>query len=145
MQIKALALHPTHGKLMIPQRPPRAAEDGLHRIYAEDGRVFAFRADLRAKSSVKAADLLEDGRLLVLEKLTKEPLPLFQLRLVMLASCHEARPCDPVAWPIQLPHDAAALNLEGLACLSRDLCVLANDNANERDTASQLVLLALPH
>lgn len=142
--VEALVLHPTYGKLVIPQRPPRQTQEGLHRIYAEDGRVFAFRADPREQSSVKAADLLGAGRLLVLEKLSPQGVPRFQLRLVELASCDEAGPCDPEAWPVRLPDSAAGLNLEGMACLSHDLCVLANDNAGDRDAGSHLVLLALP-
>lgn len=142
--IEALVLHPTHGKLAIPQRPPRGAPDGLHRIHAGDGRVFGFLADRRGTSSVKAAELLGEDRLLLLEKLSDGGRSRFQLRLVVLASCPAARPCDPETWPLRLPRDAAGLNLEGLACLFSDLCVLVNDNAHQPGLESQLILVALP-
>jgi hypothetical protein len=142
--IEALVLHPTHGKLVVPQRPPRGEQEGLHHVHAGDGRIFAFFADRRGDSSVKAAELLGEGRLLVLEKLSDGSRTRFQLRLVLLASCPEAKPCDPAAWPIALPRDAAELNLEGLACLYGDLCVLVNDNGHTPGTESRLVLVALP-
>lgn len=141
--IEALAWHPRHGRLFVPQRPLRDDPPELHLIHADDGRRFALRADARAPSRIKAADTPVEGELLLLEKLKTADGDRFQLRRLRLADCPAEQPCDPPAWPIA-PSATDGLNVEGLACLGPRLCLLVNDDGRPALPGSVLLLIELP-
>jgi hypothetical protein len=141
--IEAMASHPQHGRLLVPQRPLRDTPAGIHHVVAEDGSVFALRADARAPSRIKAADAPVEGELLLIEKLKLVGGDRVQLRRMKLADCPESRPCDPPAWAVE-GELADGLNLEGLACIGPRLCLLVNDDGPPAPPGSWLLLVELP-
>jgi Esterase-like activity of phytase len=134
--VEAIECHPRHGLLAAPQRPIPPHGRELHRAYAADGRVWAWRA-AHDRSTVKAMHLLGDRRLLVLERLNTEHGEHPALREIDLTSCNEQSPCDP---PVVVLDDArlAGERYEGLACRDERLCWIVSDG-----TTSRLALLRL--
>jgi hypothetical protein len=143
--VEALAWYPRHGAVAAPQRPLTAHLPGTHRIYAGDGSVWAFTADRRGPSSVKAIERLGDASLLVLEKVRTPTGDASILREVTLAVCGEHRPCNPPTLALHGSGIDSSHNFEGLACISRDLCLLVTDDGKIGSAPGSLALVRLDY
>ncbi len=141
--VEAVVRHPRHGVLVAPQRPLDGEAPGLHRVFAGDGSSWTLKAQPGGRSSLKAADLPDAGRLYLLEKLrTNDGLRWF-IRLVDLAACAGREPCEAEAVAVSDARLDAGLNFEGLACVAADLCLLVNDSGPAPGAPTLLVLLRL--
>lgn len=140
--VEALAWHDRHGLMAAPQRPLRGSPPGVHHVYSGSGRSWAFTAHRGGRSSIKAIELVDEGRLLVLEKVKLSDGHLTVLRELRLDACASEAPCDAPAALLQdsqlMPDD----NFEGMACLDVDLCLLVTDSGGSSSGRS---LIALVH
>lgn len=143
--VEALTWHPVHGLLASPQRPMAGeAQVQVHRIHGAR-TDFAFVA-ARGRSTVKALELLDGRRMLVLERLSARRAEGQASRTVLreldLSTCTPAAPCDPAVHvlPDLLGPDESA---EGLACLPDGLCLLATDRGPR--APSRLLLFQWPN
>ena len=141
--VEAMAWHSRHGLVAAPQRPLQGHAPSIHRIYASEGTVWAFIADRRGLSSVKAMESLGEGQLLVLEKVRTPAGDVSVLREIALAACSEVSPCDPPALALHHPEIDSRHNFEGLACIARDLCLLVTDDGKPGSAPGTLALVRL--
>ena len=141
--VEALSWHLTEGLLAAPQRPLRGTARGIHRIYATSGRIWAFKAHQPARSSVKAIEVLDGNRLLVLEKVNLAKGHLTVLRELSLDSCTPAQPCDAPAVELDDPRIQPDDNFEGLTCLDAHRCLLVTDSGNASSGRTLLALVRL--
>jgi Esterase-like activity of phytase len=128
--VEAIECHPRHGLLAAPQRPIPPHGRELHRAYAADGRVWAWRA-ANGRSTVKAMHLIGERRLLVLERLNSEVGEHPALREIDLDACSEAAPCNPAVVRLDDPR-LGGERYEGLACRDDRLCWIVSDGALPR-------------
>lgn len=141
--VEALAWHGRHGLVAAPQRPLRGSPPGVHRVYAGSGQVWAFLTYPGGRSSIKAIELVDEGRLLVLEKVKQGDGHLTVLRELRLDGCARDVPCNAPAALLQdsqlLPDD----NFEGMACIAIDLCLLVTDSGGSSAGRTLLTLVHL--
>lgn len=141
--VEALAWHGRHGLMAAPQRPLRGSPPGVHHVYAGSGQVWAFTAYPGGRSSIKAVELVDDGRLLVLEKIKQGDAHLTVLRELRLDRCAREAPCNAPAAQLKhskiLPDD----NFEGMACVGNDLCLLVTDSGGSSSGRTLLALVQL--
>lgn len=140
--VEALAWHPRHGVIVVPQRPARGETARAHLLVAADGRAWTL-PPAGDRASIKAAHVDAQGRLLLLEKIASAPLPgRWWLREVDLARC-TAIACDapPVALPVGSLADDD--NLEGLACRDDGHCLLVSDDGRLAAPRTRLLWVAL--
>lgn len=141
--VEALARHPRHGLVHVPQHAARGAAGRLHHIVAEDGRRWTLPA-AGDRASIKAAHVDVEGRLLLLEKLGRAALPQrWWLRELRLDGCAADGRCETV--PVALPTDLLADddNLEGLACRDDAHCLVVSDDGRLAGPRTRLLWLAL--
>jgi Esterase-like activity of phytase len=134
--VEAIECHPRHGLIAAPQRPIPPHGRELHRAYAADGRVWAWRA-AHGRSTVKAMHRVGERRLLVLERLNTDNGEHPALREIDLTACTEATPCNPPLVVLDDPR-LAGERYEGLACRDALLCWIVSDGE-----APRLALLRL--
>ena len=65
--LEAVALHPTHGLLVAAEAPLEGEAAGHHRVVAAD-RSWSFPSYPAHNARLKGMDVMDDGRLLVLER-----------------------------------------------------------------------------
>lgn len=140
--VEALTWHPLHGLMAAPQRPLRGSPPGVHQVYARSGQVWAFVAHPGGPSSIKAIELVDPGRLLVLEKVKQGAAHLTVLRELALDGCPREAPCAAPAALLQDPRIGPGDNFEGLACIDREQCLLVTDSGG---SSAGRTLLALVH
>ena len=138
-RFEAIAFHSDHGLLAIRQRPTA----GLHRIHAQDGRQWAFRALDDARSSIRGMHLVDAERLLVLERTSIDGQRNAYLREIDLSRCAAAQLCNPAGAPIRHPALRTDENFEGLACIDASLCLVASDDGDLDVPRTVLMLLRL--
>ncbi|MCW5636169.1 MAG: esterase-like activity of phytase family protein [Rubrivivax sp.] len=142
--IEAIAWHPRHGLLAVRQHGLAADRQAdVHRVVAADGRHWALRATPGGRASVKALHLVDDTRLLVLEKLTGGGQRRMLLRELDLRACASDAPCEAAAAEIDRRTFDADDNFEGLACLDASLCLIASDDGRHAQPRTVLALLWL--
>jgi hypothetical protein len=140
--VEALARHPRHGLVVVPQRPAKGG-GRAHLIVAEDGRAWTL-PPAGERASIKAAHVDARGRLLLLEKLAAAALPgRWWLREVDLDACAADGRCE--APPVALPSERLADddNLEGLACRDDAHCLVVSDDGPLPAPRTRLLWLAL--
>jgi uncharacterized protein YjiK len=129
--VEALACHARYGIVAAPQR----ALDGngaVHHLYASSGRQWAFLADSAGASTIKAFHLIDDRRLLVLEKVATDPLH----RTVL-------RELNPPLLAIAGGGIDDKDNFEGLACRDEHHCWLVSDGDANDGTRTVLAHVTL--
>lgn len=142
--VEAVAWHVRHGLLVARQYGmPADAAARLHRVLATDGRSWTMHATPGGRASVKAMHLLDEHRLLLLEKVAGGGSRRLFLRELDLRACAAERPCDAAAAQIDLRGFRADDNFEGLACLAIDLCLIASDDGGHARPRTVLALLLL--
>lgn len=138
--VEAIAWHPAHGLVVVPQR---AGAEG-HALLAEDGRRWHLPAGSGGRASVKAAHVTAAGRLLLLEKIDPSGLPpRWVLREVDLATCTPVGHCQAAAVPVPTEGLQRDDNLEGLACRDDGHCLLITDDGRLSAPRTVLLWLAL--
>lgn len=143
--IEAIAWHPRHGVLAATQWPSAADRArGWHRVVAADGRAWVWAgAPANAAASIKALHLLDERRLLVLEKWRIGARRVPVLRMLELTSCGAPTLCDAPPAVIEHPLLTADDNFEGLACLDARLCVIASDDGRRAAPRTVFALIGL--
>lgn len=140
--VEALACHARYGIVAAPQR----ALDGngaVHRVYSSAGRQWAFLADPAGASTIKAFHLIDDQRLLVLEKVATDPLHRTVLRELNLDVCLPATPCNPPLLVVSGTGIDDKDNFEGLACRDERHCWLVSDGDVNDGTRTVLAHVTL--
>ncbi len=138
--VEALAWHPAHGLVVVPQR---GAADG-HRLLAEDGRRWTLPAGGAGRVSIKAAHVTAAGRLLLLEKIDPPGTPpRWVLREVDFAACTPAGRCEAAVVAVPTEGLQRDDNLEGLACRDDGHCLLISDDGRLSAPRTVLLWLAL--
>ncbi len=137
--VEALAWHPRHGLVVVPQRPAQVNGAAHHVLASEDGHVWTLPTG-GPRASIKAAHVDAAGRLLLLEKLTdRGKAPRWLLRELDLAACAAGGVCPSATVPIPGEALAADDNFEGLACSDDAHCLVVSDDG--RLGAPRTVLL----
>jgi Esterase-like activity of phytase len=141
--IEALAWHGRHGLMAALQRPLRGSPPGVHHVHAGSGRSWASIAYPGGRSSIKAIEPVDEGRLLVLEKVKLDGGHLTVLRELRLDGCAREAPCDA---PAALLRDSQLLpddNFEGMACVDVDLCLLVTDSGGSSAGRTLIALVRI--
>ncbi|MDP3612414.1 MAG: esterase-like activity of phytase family protein, partial [Rubrivivax sp.] len=145
--VEALAHHERYGLVAVTQRPRADDPPGMHVVHAGDATRRHIAMQPGGRSTLKAADL-RGNRLRLLEKLDPDvpgaPLRFVLRELDLARACDAAAPCPGPAWELDDPR-LAGHNLEGLACLDDEYCVLVSDSAGPSAARPTLfVLVRLP-
>jgi hypothetical protein len=141
--VEAIEVHPSHGVIAVLQRPNETARPIVHRLHAADGRSWAVLADRSARASIKGMHLLDDRRIVLLEKLRVGETNRAVLREVNLDGCAATAPCDPPSLPLTDAGLKDADNAEGIACISTTLCLIATDDGASEASRGLLILIRL--
>ncbi len=144
--VEAMTVHPVHGLLAAPQRPPKGADPAEHLVHATHGGPWrlpatpATPATPGGRSALKAMELLDPDTLLVLERVGSGKAMQAVLRPMRLAACVAPKACDTPALRLQHERLAGRDNFEGLACPKPDRCLVVSDDGG-RGPASRTMLL----
>jgi len=141
--LESVAIHPDHGVLVAPERPLRGENPQHgHRIHAVD-RHWNIEALDPTESHLKAMDVLEDGRLLVLERSGSGRYLVSALRSTDLDDCTGSSPC-PMQTLLHIDRTGGAENFEGMAYLGNGRVLLASDNRGKKGADTVFLLVNLP-
>ena len=141
--VEALAWHPRHGLVVVPQRPAKVQGLPHHVLAAEDGRVWMLPT-AGPRASIKAAHADNRGRLLLLEKLApRDTAPRWVLREVDLSACAQDKVCHAASVPLPAQALGPDDNFEGLACRDDAHCLLISDDGKLPAPRTVLLWLAL--
>jgi hypothetical protein len=143
--VEGIAWHRGHGLIAAAQRTWRAdgSPAGEHRIMAADGHYWDLAPAPGDATTLRALHLVDEARLLVLEKRSDGKQRRFFLREIDLASCGGARVCDAAPVAVDPRALADGDNFEGLACIDAERCFIVSDNGGGAASRSVLVLLGL--
>lgn len=141
--LEALAIHPTHGYVVAPERPLREASRTGVTLYAEDGLQWTYPVDDVDAQSITGLATLAGGDLLAVERRYAGPLlpvvcTISRLHLdgARLASQVLARYSSAAGWPVD--------NFEAIAVhRERHFFLASDDNENPLQRAL-LIYLELP-
>lgn len=142
--VEALACHARYGIIAAPQRA-LDSNGAMHLVYSSAGRQWAFLADPAGASTIKAFHLLDDRRLLVLEKVATDPLHRTVLRELNLDACLPSAPCNPPLLAVAGGGIDDKDNFEGLACRGERHCWLVSDGDANDGTRTVLAHVTLLH
>jgi len=139
--LESLAAHPTLGLLTAPEEPLEAAPRHIHTIHAETGETLSFDTTETGTTSIKALNVLPDGRLLVLERdrAADDSLLAF-LRVLDPMRCVASGMCDTDVAQIMVP-DIDDADFEGLTRVGDDLYLIVSDDKIGREDRSVFALL----
>lgn len=129
--LEAVVDHPEHGLLVAAESALVGEDESMHRVFAADrGWTFPVHA---TGARLKAMDVIEDGRLLVLERTRASKGPRMQstLRIVDIANCAGADIC-PVDDVAVLEGHADSGNFEGMAYLGEGRVLLVSDDMGRK-------------
>ncbi len=141
--LESLALHPTLGYLVAPEKPLADQPRLTHVIYGTDGPALAFHSGEAGSTRIKAMETLPDGRLLILERDRMDDMTIRPfLRVIDPAACPVADPCSMQAVPLDLPPPFDA-DFEGLAWLGANRVLLASDDRIDGEFRTVFALIEL--
>lgn len=141
--LESVAHHPIHGLVTAPEEPLAKAVRQLHTLFAENGKTFAYSTASIGNTSLKAIRVLEDGRLLILERMRSEADALIPyLRILDPTSCDEARLCSTGEARLDVPGITDA-DFEGIADLGGGLFLIASDDKIDGDLRTVFALVRL--
>jgi hypothetical protein len=141
--LESVALHPVLGLLTAPEEPLAAADRRTHTIFAEDGATFSYSTADLDNTSLKAMRVLEDGRLLILERARSDADELIPyLRVLDPSSCGADGLCATAAARLGVPGITDA-DFEGLADLGGGLMLIASDDKVDGDLRTVFALVRL--
>ncbi|HRP65937.1 MAG TPA: esterase-like activity of phytase family protein [Thauera sp.] len=141
--LEAVALHPEHGLLVAAEAPLEGEAAGQHRVFAA-GRSWSFPSYPARNARLKGMDVMDDGRLLVLERAEtgkgKGKALVVVLREVDLASCAEGATC-PVRDLALLDRADEADNFEGLTDLGDGRVMIVSDDRGKSGRGTTFTVL----
>jgi Esterase-like activity of phytase len=142
-RIESVTVDAAGRMLTAPETPLSTRSDKVHTIFRSDGAEFAFPKYLERRSSLKAMDILEDGSLLVLERIRTKGSPFeMRLRLVTLENCGAAIVCPVVDLSVDKPEWLTG-NYEGMTHIRGDLFAAVTDGGPRNQEPSRLLLFRL--
>lgn len=141
--LEAVALHPEHGLLVAAEAPLAGEPSGQHRVVAA-GRSWSFPSYPARNARLKGMDVMDDGRLLVLERAElgkgRSKTMVVVLREVDLAACAALALC-PVRELAVLDRVDEADNFEGLADLGDGRVMLVSDDRGRSGRGTTFTVL----
>lgn len=142
-RIESVTIDASGRMLTAPETPLSTHSDNVHTVFRSDGAEFAFPKYLERRSSLKAMDILDDGSLLVLERIRAKGKP-FEMRLrhVMLENCGAAVVCPVVDVAVDKPEWLTG-NYEGMTPIQGDLFAAVTDGGPGNEEPSRLLLFRL--
>lgn len=149
--LEAVGIDPIHGLLAAAEAPLEGEPAGFHRVVAH-ARAWRFPAHAERGSRLKAMDMMEDGRLLVLERATtgksRNKSTVAALRVVDLPRCVADQVCAVSELALLDGADEGAseranqgTNYEGLAYLGGGRALVVSDDRGKSSRATRFTLL----
>lgn len=136
--LESVTNHPVHGILTVAQLPIEGDDIKYQTLYATSKGakelVWHFKASDAKNSSVTGLETLDDGSILILERVYRNPITpiIMSLRRLRLDKCNEKKECETEVIARFDGADGWLLdNFEGLAKLhGNELLVVSDDNKN---------------
>jgi len=128
--LEALAWHRKYGVLTVAEWPLKKDNKKRQTVYALNGRVWHFKAELEARSAVSAIEVMDDGNLLVLERSYTGLMDPFivTLKKVYLNRCHKTWCETEILLKMNSHKGWNVDNFEGLARVGRHRYVMVSDD-----------------
>lgn len=141
--LEAVAMHPEHGLLVAAEAPLEGERAGHHRVVGRD-RAWSFPSHPARNARLKGMDVMDDGRLLVLERAEagkgKGRTLMVVLSEVDLAACADGQVC-PVRELAVLDRPAEADNFEGLTSLGEGRVMIVSDDRGRSSRGTTFTVL----
>jgi hypothetical protein len=141
--LEAVAMHPAHGLLVAAEAPLEGERAGHHRVVAAD-RSWSFPSYPAHNARLKGMDVMDDGRLLVLERAEsgkgKGKTTVVALREVDLAACAGEEAC-PVRELAVLDRPDETDNFEGLTYLGDGRVMIVSDDRGKSGRGTTFTVL----
>lgn len=141
--LEAVAMHPAHGLLVAAEAPLEGERVGHHRVVGRE-RAWSFPSHPARNARLKGMEVMDDGRLLVLERAEsgkgKGKTLMVVLREVDLAACAEGQVC-PVRELAVLDRPDEADNFEGLAHLGEGRVMIVSDDRGKSGRGTSFTVL----
>lgn len=139
--LESVALHPELGLLTAPEEPLTGQTRTTHTLYAADGKMLAYDTTEIGSTSIKAMTVLQDGRLMLLERDRASDRSLITwLRTLDPAQCKADALCPTEVAKVEVPAITDA-NFEGIADLSNGLFMIVSDDKIDQERRSIFALL----
>ena len=141
--LDAVALHPEHGLLVAAEAPLEGEAAGHHRVVAAE-RAWSFPSYPAHNARLKGLDVMDDGRLLVLERAEsgkgKARTMVVALREVDLAACAVGQVCAVRELAV-LDRPDEADNFEGLTALGDGRVMIVSDDRGKSGRGTTFTVL----
>ena len=141
--LEAVALHPEHGLLVAAEAPLEGETAGHHRVVAAD-RGWSFPTYPAHNARLKGMDVMEDGRLLVLERAEsgkgKGKTTVVALRELDLDACAAGQPCAVRELAV-LDRPDETDNFEGLTYLGGGRVMIVSDDRGKSGRGTTFTVL----
>jgi len=139
--LESIAVDPGHGLITAPESPLAGQPEALHRLYAADGTTWDFPAAQAGESRLKAIAMLDDGDLLVMERLkVAKGKQEARLRRVSLGACPPGGICAVEELAID-GQPALPGNYEGMTALPDGRILMVTDQPAKDGTPTVLSLI----
>jgi hypothetical protein len=139
---EALTWHPKYGLLTAAEYPTRNKKIKQQSIYALNGKIWNFIAELHENSAVTAIETMDDGNLLILERAyagLSKPF-VITLKKLYLNKCDKNHQCKTEVLASMNSYDGWAVNnYEGLAKVGENRYLMVSDNNNNQLLRTVLV------
>lgn len=141
--LEAVALHRTHGLLVAAEAPLEGERAGHHRVVAAD-RSWSFPIYPAHNARLKGMDVMDDGRLLVLERAEsgkgKGKTMVVALREIDLTACAGEQACAVRELAV-LDRPDEADNFEGLTDLGNGRVMIVSDDRGKSGRGTTFTVL----
>jgi Esterase-like activity of phytase len=127
-RLESVTEHPDLGELSAPEAHLANEPEDVHSIFALDGRKWLIPARQPQQDSIKALDVLPNGRLLMLDRTrndagdTQAHFSLFDI-----AHCAAGTTCPVTEVPVSVPAELAE-DFEGMTRISADEFLIVTDS-----------------
>ena len=141
--LEAVALHPAHGLLVAAEAPLAGDRAGHHRVVAA-GRTWSFPSYPAHNARLKGMDVMDDGRLLVLERAEsgkgKGKTLVVALREIDLTACAAEHACAVRELAV-LDRPEETDNFEGLTYLGDGRVMIVSDDRGKSGRGTTFTVL----
>lgn len=138
-RLESVAIDGSGRTLTAPEEALRNRPDTVHTIYRSDGAEFSFPVYQTHRSNLKAMEIIENGKLLVLERIRNGDVSEMRLRLVNISNCERSGLC-PVEELVADKPDCLIGNFEGLARISANVFAAVTDSKADKEEVPQLLI-----